>query len=811
MQVSLNVHQIIKTANAVAAGAGGNGLPTMPIHLLYGCTAVTDCLAARCLATVGINLTSIARVKMVHRPDMTVTSVLKDAEAVSIDFGNNAVVSEALLFVLCTECLQTVEILEAFKEGTCKKLVEMILTSAGIDPKHLTPLSKKTPNQEQDFQMYNDDFEGDVLDPIQSLFGAMASAMMGAASGQGGFTNIPGMDGQGGTNGKPGQGSKGNTQKAANDERAASTLPPELLTMGCDLTAKAKAGKIDTIIGRDEETARVIEILCRKTKNNPVLIGEAGVGKSAIVEGLAMRIVANSVPESLKNRTIFSLDIGSLMAGTKFRGELEQRLENLIKVVTTRDDVILFIDELHQITTATGKEGEIGISEMLKPRLARGELQTIGATTTEEYRKFIEKDAALERRFQPIIVNPPSAAQAIEILRGLKPSYEKFHNLNIGDDAIVAAVTLSDRYVTDRNLPDKALDLLDEACAKVKVNKKNPTDVAFITSDNIAEVLSKATGIPVKKMTAGDKEGLVNLEQELAKSIIGQGKALEYIAKAIRRSRVGVGDPNRPVGSFMFLGRTGVGKTEVCKVLAKHLFANDKALIKLDMSEFTEAHSVSKLIGSPPGYVGYDDGAVVCERVRRCPYCIVLFDEIEKAHPDVYNVLLQILDEGRLTDNRGKTTSFRNAIIIMTSNCGVDNLTKTAHIGFSTTDDASSKEEEQIMAGLKKRFRPEFINRIDNIVVFNSLTEDDVLKIARLRVNELVLKMESVGVTLSVDDAVIREIVKKGYSKEYGARPIKRLIQTELEDKMAEHILTNDGCRGVRARINGDKIEFDIK
>jgi ATP-dependent Clp protease ATP-binding subunit ClpC len=366
--------------------------------------------------------------------------------------------------------------------------------------------------------------------------------------------------------------------------------------------------------------------------------------------------------------------------------------------------------------------------------------------------------------------------------------------LEHADDAIVAAVTLSDRYVTDRNLPDKAIDVLDEACSKLKIsdNKSVGGSVPFVTAENIAEVISKSTGVPVTKLTGGDREILASLEDELKKGIIGQDKAVSFISKAIRRSRAGVSDANRPVGSFMFLGRTGVGKTEVCKVLAKHLFSNEKSLIKLDMSEFTESHSISKLIGSPPGYVGYDDGAVLCDRVRRNPYCIVLFDEIEKAHPDIYNVLLQVLDEGRLTDNRGKTTSFRNAMIIMTSNTGVENLSKTATIGFSTGDEASNGEETLIMNGLKKRFRPEFINRIDNVVVFNSLTADDVLKIAHLRVNELIRKMDGAGITLKVDASVVKMIVDKGFDREFGARPIKRLIQTELEDPIAEKICSSD-------------------
>jgi ATP-dependent Clp protease ATP-binding subunit ClpC len=776
MNISVSVDKVIKTAHNVASSSG-RPMPTMPIHLLYGLCVVSGCVASKYLKTVGINEDTITKVRLVHRPDMTLPACLYEADVVSKEFGQNAVVSEALLFVLCTECLQTAEVIEAFGEGTAKKLVEIILKDQNIDPKFLTRTGKPKQSLEQEILQFIDQysdydfFESDVTRDM-----AKQLEKDGAKSDVAKFEEFL---------------KSNNISKPEHPAEAGapkSKLPSDLLMMGADLTHKARMGKIDNIIGREEEINRIIEILCRKTKNNPVLIGEAGVGKSAIVEGLALLIIQDKVPELLKNKTIFSLDIGSLMAGTKYRGELEQRLEGLIRFVTTNNDIILFIDELHQITTATGKEGEIGISEMLKPRLARGELQSIGATTTEEYRRFIEKDSALERRFQPIIVNPPSTTQTIEILRGLKDSYEKFHGVSIGDDAIISSVTLSDRYITERNLPDKAIDVLDEACSKAKVHKTDDS-VVHITYENIAEAVSRTTGVPVAKMSASDRENLANLENDMKKSIIGQDKALTFIAKAIRRSRAGVGDANRPVGSFMFLGRTGVGKTEVCKVLSKILFSNDKALIKLDMSEFTESHSVSKLIGSPPGYIGYDDGAVLCDRVRRCPYCIVLFDEIEKAHQEVYNVMLQILDEGRLTDNRGKTTSFRNALIIMTSNVGIDNITKTAQIGFSTAD-AAGGEEEQVMAGLKKRFRPEFINRIDNVVVFNSLTKDDITKIAGLQIDELKKKMERLGITLKINKEVVAKIVDKGYNKEYGARPIKRLVQTELEDPIAEELMT---------------------
>lgn len=757
MRVTENVHSIISIANKVAASTG---VPVMPIHLLYGCTAINTCLASKYLSEVGVNTDTMSGIKMVHKPDMSIPSVIVEAEKVSNEMGSDAVVSEAVLFVLTTECLQTVEVLEKFKLGLAKELAKKILIGAGIDPNNLTDITPKKTSSEGAAQF---NFRPDAQSPDVSKGG--------------------------------------------------STIPPELLRLGTDLTARVRAGKVDAIIGRDEETGRIIEILCRKTKNNPVLIGEAGVGKSAIVEGLAQRIVEGRVPRDLEDKTVFSLDLGMLMAGTKYRGELEQKLEALLQFLTERKDVILFIDEIHGVVTATGKEGELGIAEMLKPKLARGELQTIGATTTDEYRKHIEKDAALERRFAPIIVEPPTVEQSIEILAGLRSSYEKFHSVEIGQDALVAAVTLSDRYINDRNLPDKAIDVLDEACSKAKIkaqldaadslrgdqivrNANEPTATSAlppvkITSENIAEAVSLWTKIPIARLTEDEKYGLVNLEAELKKAIVGQDHAVEYIARAVRRGRAGIADPNRPIGTFMFLGRTGVGKTEVCKVLAKQLFLSDKALIKLDMSEFQEAHSVSNLTGAPPGYVGYDDASQLCERVRRNPYCIVLFDEIEKAHPDIYNVLLQILDEGRLTDNKGKTTSFRNALIIMTSNIGVENLSRTGKIGFAGEEDVASREEEVMMQGLRKRFKPEFINRIDNIVVFNSLTKADVSKITEIQIRKLVEKLERKGIRLSLSQNAIKYIVDKGYNPEYGARPLRRVIQSEIEDRIAEEMLSS--------------------
>lgn len=628
-------------------------------------------------------------------------------------------------------------------------------------------------------------------------------------------------------------------------EQAKSNLPKELADLGVDFTQRARENKIDPVIGRKDEIERIIEILCRKTKNNPVLIGEPGVGKSAVVEGLAREIVAGNVPELLKNKIIFALDIGSLMAGTKYRGELEQRLKSAIDAVTKRGDIILFIDELHTLAQAGGKEGEVTPSDMLKPYLARGELQTIGATTTDEYRKFIETDKALERRFQPIIVNPPTVEQTIEILKGIRPNYEAFHKIKISDEAITAAAQLSDRYISDRFLPDKAIDLIDEAASRAKVNGnklppeiksmeekldeyrnaietmkkeekyieadeyKNKRDNLFeeikkkkaewqangggsIGAEEIAEVVAKWTKIPVTRLNESELERLNNLEKILHERVIGQDEAVESVSKAIRRARAGLKDPKRPIGSFLFLGPTGVGKTELTKALAAAMFDDENNIIRIDMSEYMEAHSVSKLIGSPPGYVGFDDGGQLTEQVRRKPYSVVLFDEIEKAHPDVYNILLQVLDEGRLTDSQGRTVDFKNTIIIMTSNVGVSELKSRRAIGFN--DDKAKADEQNEKAilsdALKRHFRPEFLNRIDVICYFKHLTETDIKRIADLMMRKVTAKLDARNIKLKYTPTIINYVIKNGYDPEYGARPLRRIIEQTIEDCIADALLT---------------------
>lgn len=641
-------------------------------------------------------------------------------------------------------------------------------------------------------------------------------------------------------------------------EPVISTLPQELLDMGSDLTMRARNGKIDPIIGRDDEIERMIEILCRKTKNNPVLIGEAGVGKTAIVEGLARRIIEGNVPQFLKNKTIYSLDIGGLMAGTKYRGSMEEKLKNAIDLIISNQNILVFIDEIHTLAQVGSDKGETNPADMLKPYLARGEMQTIGATTTDEYRRYIEKDKALERRFQPIMVEQPTVEQTISILKGLRDSYEAFHKVKITDKAIEAAATLSDRYIQDRSLPDKAIDLIDEASSRAKVKSNyepesikalklkleklesekedavNQEDFerasklrdqvakckeeiarekslpattdgsdAVITEHEIAEVISKWTNIPLTKLTEGEAEKLLNLEKQLMERVKGQDEAVEKVSKAIRRSRIGIRDPKRPIGSFLFLGPTGVGKTELSKALAESLFDDENKIVRLDMSEFMEAHSVSKLIGSPPGYVGFDDGGQLTEQVRRKPYSVVLFDEVEKAHPEVFNMLLQILDDGRLTDSHGKVVSFKNTIIILTSNIGSDKLYKNrVDLGFN---DSKNEDKSTVMLNeLKKYFKPELINRIDNIVVFEKLSATVLKEIAKKMLAELNKNLRQSNVELKFTAATLNFLVKNGTNDDFGARPLRRLITSKIEDELADKMLKGD-------IKSGDKVVVDYK
>ena len=620
---------------------------------------------------------------------------------------------------------------------------------------------------------------------------------------------------------------------------------------GEDLTKKAEEGKLDPVVGRKEEIQRVIQILSRRTKNNPCLIGEPGVGKTAVVEGLAQKIVAGDIPEILKDKRVVTLDISGMVAGAKYRGDFEERIKKALNEVKKAGDVILFIDEIHTIVGAGAADGAIDAANILKPLLARGEIQLIGATTLNEYRKYIEKDAALERRFSPVNVKEPTPSDTIEILNGLRDKYEAHHNVKITKEAIEAAVKLSVRYINDRFLPDKAIDLIDEASSRARIKtytepenlkelqtkieeiekdkeeavrsqkfekaaslrdkekelkekyekeeqkwkNKNTKQVTNITEENIAEVISTWTGIPVYKITENENERLKNLEKELHKRVVGQNEAVEAVAKAIKRGRVGLKDPNRPIGSFLFLGPTGVGKTELSKALAQCLFGDESSMIRIDMSEYMEPHSVSKLIGSPPGYVGFEEGGQLTEKIRRKPYAVILFDEIEKAHPDVMNMLLQILEDGRLTDSQGRTVNFKNTVIIMTSNLGARVITDKKSLGFSNNEkqEDSQKDYEEtkkeVMQILKKELRPEFINRIDEIIVFHKLNDEEIRKIVDIMIAEVERRLKEQNIEIEVDDSVKDLIAKTGVDKAFGARPLRRTIQNLLEDKLAEEIL----------------------
>ena len=657
-----------------------------------------------------------------------------------------------------------------------------------------------------------------------------------------------------------------NEKQSNGKGRGSYNQTPTLNQYGTDLTKKAAEGKLDPVIGRKTEIQRVIQILSRRTKNNPCLIGEPGVGKTAVAEGLAEKIISEDVPEMLKNKRVVSLDIASMVAGAKYRGDFEERIKKCLEEVRKSGDVILFIDEVHTIVGAGSAEGAVDAANILKPLLARGEVQVIGATTLNEYRKYIEKDSALERRFSPVTVGEPTKAETEEILKGIRDKYEAHHNVKITDEAIKSAVELSTRYINDRFLPDKAIDLIDEAASRVKMKtytqpeslkkledeivtldkekedtirvqdfekaailrdkikeekekwqNKNTKNVTALNEEDIAEVVASWTGVPVKKLTQSENEKLKNLEKTLHQRVIGQNEAVEAVAKAIRRGRVGLKDPNRPIGSFLFLGPTGVGKTELSKALAESLFGNEDAMIRIDMSEYMEGHSVSKLIGSPPGYVGFDDGGQLTEKIRRKPYSVILFDEIEKAHPDVMNMLLQILDDGRLTDAQGRTVNFKNTVIIMTSNIGARLITDKTTLGFSAVDkkDETQKEYESIkkdvMGELKKQFRPEFINRIDEIIVFHKLNNEDIKQIIDIMINQVTKRMQEKGYNLEIEDSVKELIAKKGIDTNYGARPLKRAIQNILEDRVAEEILDGNIKQNKKAIIKAEDDKIVIE
>ncbi len=785
-----NIQKVIKNASKFALRFGSNLIGSE--HILYGLTSVKDCLASQFLAEEGVTEPklfaffeeNIDEENILFSNEVDLTPRTKDlfrvAQQIALQMNHSFIGTEHLLLALLS--------------STGSVAYRILVGQYGVD--------------------------------IEALKNKVTKALMA------GNTNSY------------------SEEKERENKQSGSTLPEKLLDMGTDITLKAKEHKLDPVIGREDEIQRVVEILCRKTKNNPVLIGEAGVGKTAVVEGLAQAIVAGDVPQLLKDKVIYSLEIGGLMAGTKYRGSMEEKLKDAIETIIESKNIIVFIDEIHTLAQAGSEKGETSPADMLKPYLARGELQTIGATTTDEYRKFIEKDKALERRFQPIMVNPPTVEQTIQILKGLKDSYEAFHKITITDEAIEAAAVLSDRYISDRSLPDKAIDLIDEASSKAKVNftlkpqeiraveekikslsasrdeaslqrnyekaaklqseiinlenelkkkeekidkkiEKNKTN--SIGANEIAAVVSKWTGIPVTKITESEKDRLIHLEDILHKRVVGQNEAVMAVSKAIRRSRVGLQDGKRPIGSFLFMGQTGVGKTELSKAIAEAMFDDENNIIRIDMSEYMESHSVSKLIGSPPGYVGYDEGGQLTEQVRRKPYSVVLFDEIEKAHPDVLNALLQILDDGRLTDGQGRTISFKNTIIIMTSNLGAREVKEhRKHLGFVDSEEEEIDSKKIYMDALKNKFKPEFINRIDVICIFEPLTNEDLVKIAKILISNINKRLKEKNLSLKITEDALEFVVEKGSNAEYGARPLKRYIQQEIEDQIAEKILLGE-------------------
>ena len=787
IEYTKQAENVLKTARSAAKELRHPYIGTE--HLLLGLRRVFTGVAGQILATNGVNENEILKV---------IGELISPTEEVV--FEGKAERSPRLEYLL-ENSRREAERFQASEVGTEHMLMAIVRDSECVAARILTTLNISLT------KIYQDIFEAAGIDPAE-------------------FSEEAGS----GRRGQPG-----------------------MLEQYCtDLTAAAENGKLDPIVGREEEIFRLMQILSRRTKNNPCLVGEPGVGKTAIIEGLAQRIVSGMVPESMKHKHILTLDLASLIAGSKYRGEFEDRMKRLIQEVKSSSDILLFLDEVHTMIGAGGAEGAMDASNILKPSLARGELQLIGATTISEYRKYIEKDAALERRFQPITVEEPDSAQSIQILEGLKGKYESHHHVTIEPGALEAAVKLSERYISDRNLPDKAIDVLDEACSKANLNgfkvpdnltkteeilqslmkekeqavaegrfaeasmlnqeqqavekklesikkrfdKNQASHQICVTEQQIAEVVSVWTKIPVQKLGESESARLRKLEQTLQKRVIGQEEAVTAVAKAVKRGRVGLKSPNRPIGSFLFLGPTGVGKTELSKALAEALFGQEDAMIRVDMSEYMEKHSVSKMIGSPPGYVGHEEGGQLSEKVRRNPYAVILFDEIEKAHPDVFNILLQVLDDGHITDSQGRKIDFRNTVIIMTSNAGAKAIVEPKKLGFAAKEDPQDdykKMKSNVMDEVKQLFRPEFLNRIDEIIVFHALSAENLKKIAGLLCKEFAVRVQSqLNIQLHIRDSVKKHIVEVGTDTKYGARPLRRAVQNELEDKMAEAILAGE-------------------
>lgn len=824
---SINVEKALVAAEKFAAETGGI---VGTEHILLGLYAVKDGIASVLMQKFGVTENMILQ-HLEHYSSPTVGYSPKSKNAIQMAFAVGAETGK--------EYVGTEHLLLAILSNT-KSLAVEYLMEAGVDVRALAvatsqavyrPNANKRPDQ------------GTRTFKIE--FGPMYNM------------RAPGSVGR--------SESEGPNVKVVSGSEA---VLGELAKFGTDLTFKAKQGKLDPVIGRSKEIERVIQILCRRTKNNPVLIGEPGVGKSAIAEGLAQKITEDKVPEVLKGKIVFSLDLASVVAGTKYRGEFEERFKNALDGIKRAGNIILFIDEIHTLVNAGGAEGAIDAGNILKPMLARGEIQTIGATTLEEYRKYIEKDAALERRFQPIIVDQPSVEDTVEILKGLRDKYEAHHNVKITDEAIIAAANLSDRYISDRFQPDKSIDLIDEAASRKRIFAFSlPTDVKelgekikqleadkeeaslaenylkaneikteldklkklyeegknsydktkenanlSIGEEDIAEIVSNWTGVPLTKITETESNKLLHLEDTLKSRVIGQDNAVSAVARAIKRARAGLKDPKRPIGSFIFLGPTGVGKTELSKALAEAMFGDENLMIRVDMSEYMDKANVSKMIGSAPGYVGYDEGGQLTERVRRKPYSVILFDEIEKAHPDVFNIMLQILEDGRLTDSHGRTVSFKNTIIIMTSNIGSSEIVSMPKVGFGSLDDEDSYDDmkEKQMNALRRTLKPEFINRIDEVVIFRSLDKADMHRICNLMLASTAKRLKDMNITVSVSDAAKDLLVEKGYDSQYGARPLRRTIQKMLEDKLSEEILSGNLKVGGKIKVDadGDKLSF---
>lgn len=824
---SINVEKALVAAEKFAAETGGI---VGTEHILLGLYAVKDGIASVLMQKFGVTENMILQ-HLEHYSSPTVGYSPKSKNAIQMAFAVGAETGK--------EYVGTEHLLLAILSNT-KSLAVEYLMEAGVDVRALAvatsqavyrPNANKRPDQ------------GTRTFKIE--FGPMDNM------------RAPGSVGR--------SESEGPNVKVVSGSEA---VLGELAKFGTDLTFKAKQGKLDPVIGRSKEIERVIQILCRRTKNNPVLIGEPGVGKSAIAEGLAQKITEDKVPEVLKGKIVFSLDLASVVAGTKYRGEFEERFKNALDGIKRAGNIILFIDEIHTLVNAGGAEGAIDAGNILKPMLARGEIQTIGATTLEEYRKYIEKDAALERRFQPIIVDQPSVEDTVEILKGLRDKYEAHHNVKITDEAIIAAANLSDRYISDRFQPDKSIDLIDEAASRKRIFAFSlPTDVKelgekikqleadkeeaslaenylkaneikteldklkklyeegknsydktkenanlSIGEEDIAEIVSNWTGVPLTKITETESNKLLHLEDTLKSRVIGQDNAVSAVARAIKRARAGLKDPKRPIGSFIFLGPTGVGKTELSKALAEAMFGDENLMIRVDMSEYMDKANVSKMIGSAPGYVGYDEGGQLTERVRRKPYSVILFDEIEKAHPDVFNIMLQILEDGRLTDSHGRTVSFKNTIIIMTSNIGSSEIVSMPKVDFGSLDDEDSYDDmkEKQMNALRRTLKPEFINRIDEVVIFRSLDKADMHRICNLMLASTAKRLKDMNITVSVSDAAKDLLVEKGYDSQYGARPLRRTIQKMLEDKLSEEILSGNLKVGGKIKVDadGDKLSF---